>query len=87
MKLLSEERMNYIKSEIIHYTESISELESSGSTDSLTLKMIDRNKALIQEREDQLLVMKAIHSINIEHCESVGIDVADLVKAIRRITL
>ena len=40
----------------------------------------------LQELEDELMIEEALLSINIEHCKRVGIDIAELLGAINRIT-
>lgn len=87
MELLSDERIKYILTEIKHYEESVEMLQNSAVQDERTVNAIEQNMAKIQSRLDMLLVMKAIKSISIEHCNNVGIDIVDLVGAIRRITV
>lgn len=86
MELLSDDRIKYILDEIKHYEESVEMLKNSAVQDDRTVDAIEQNMAKIQSRRDQLLVMEAIKSISIEHCNNVGIDIVELVGAIRRIT-
>lgn len=90
MNLLNENRKEYMEREIKHYEEVIEGLKQIKPSPKLTQAGIDsqvrRNEYKIQARKDEILINEALMSINIRHCEEVGIDIAELTKAIKRNT-
>lgn len=54
--------------------------------ESITDGLQERNQKVIERYRDEILLTKAMLSINIGHCDAVGIDVVELTKAIKRRT-
>lgn len=86
MNLLNELDREIARQEIAHYERAIETLGDVKEDDKLGQSVLEHNKYNLQRRQDALLVMEALLKIDIEFCQKKGIDIADLIGAIKRLS-